>query len=809
MSRFLYVFIFTFILSHLHSFGQKKVLRAITSGDIIIDGKFNEPIWEFAPIAKDFVMHSPDNGKPILEEKKTEVQIVYNDDGIFIAAKMYDNEPEKILKEITQRDNFGAADNFSIFVNGLNDCQQDFRFYVSASGVQQDCVFTNQNGEDFTWDAIWESKVRITDFGWVAEIKIPYAAIRISDKKKQTWGLNFYRDIKRDNQGYSWNLIDTEINNESAQSGILEGIEDIETPTRLFFIPYSSYYLNANSSEKPKGELKGGLDIKYGINDAFTLDAILVPDFGQTKFDNVELNLSPFEQQFSENRPFFTEGSELFKKGDLLYSRRIGQTFLKDYEYEATLNANQELVKYPKAVNLLNALKVSGRTKNGLGIGVLNAVTEKTNVSIRDTESNETKTILLEPLANYNVLVLDQRFRQNSSVSFVNTNVTRNGSFRDANVSAALFDLNTKQNTFKLSGDYKYSYINESGNINTKKGYNTSLNFAETSGKYRYGIGGKYVSKDFDSNDLGILFQTHFYAFSGDASYRILNPNKTFNSFNTSLKLYSEFENKTSRIQTGAIELYTETTNHKNNYLGYGVKASPVKTFNFYEPRSFDDSKFLTIPESIRFSMTYLTNANKKFSLLFNPQIIFFNEKNRVNTGIYINPKYRFNNHFTLIYEFEFFRQNNNIGSAQDYNDLSVFAKRDVISYNNSLQGKFALNNTMTFNLSVRHYWAYDKNKQFLTLLDDGSTVENLIYNKNIDTNFNFWNLDLSYSWWFAPGSQISVLYRNFNLSTFTQGTKFSTDLGKNLNEAIKNENLNHIFSISVRYFIDYNSLKK
>ena len=179
------------LLTHFYSFGQKKVLNAITAGNITIDGKFNEPIWEYAPVAKDFVMFAPDNGRPINENKKTEVQIVYNDDAIFVAAKMYDDEPSKILKEITQRDNFGTSENFGIFINGFNDSQQDFRFYVSAAGVQADCIFTNENGEDFTWDAIWESHVKVTDFGWVAELKIPYAALRFSKKKEQTWGLNF------------------------------------------------------------------------------------------------------------------------------------------------------------------------------------------------------------------------------------------------------------------------------------------------------------------------------------------------------------------------------------------------------------------------------------------------------------------------------------------------------------------------------------------------------------------------------------------------------------------------------------------
>jgi hypothetical protein len=127
---------------------SKKVLRAIPASKMVIDGKFDEPIWEYAPIAKDFVMFAPDNGKPISENKKTEVQVVYNDDAIYVAAKLFDDEPTKMLREITQRDIFGTSEHFGIFINGFNDSQQDFRFFVSAAGVQMDCIFTNADGED-------------------------------------------------------------------------------------------------------------------------------------------------------------------------------------------------------------------------------------------------------------------------------------------------------------------------------------------------------------------------------------------------------------------------------------------------------------------------------------------------------------------------------------------------------------------------------------------------------------------------------------------------------------------------------------
>ncbi len=786
------------------SYSQKKRLNALASGNINIDGKLDEEIWQFAPIASDFFMYYPDNGKLVGQDKKTEVQVVYNDNGVFIAAKLFDNEPSKMLDEITQRDNVGSSELFGVFINGFNDSQQDFRFYVSLSGVQTDCVFTNQNGEDLSWDAIWISETQKTDFGWVVEMEIPYAALRFPKNKIQTWGINFFRENRRDRQYMTWNPIDLNIPNDSAQSGILTGIEDVETPTRLFLIPYSSFYLNSSEYEKTRGELKGGLDIKYGLNDAFTLDAILVPDFGQTKYDDIILNLGPFEQQFTENRPFFTESTDLFQKGNIFYSRRIGENLAS-----IETAPNETIEDFPNSIKLINALKISGRNKSGLGIGVLNAVSEKTSVTVRNTDTNQTKTALLEPLANYNVFVLDQRFRQNSSVSFVNTNVLKNGAYKDANVSAFVYDLNTKANSYNLKGDFKYSYINQTGNADNKTGFNTSMSIGETIGKFRYSLYGQYVSKDFDNNDLGIIYQTHFYSLNGNINYRILNPNKYFNSFNAKIESINEFENKTGKVQTSLIKLSFNTITLKNNEIGYGFVISPTKTYDFYEPRSFDESKYVIVPESFKLYGYYTSNFNHKFALDIYPQVIKLNEKNRINYRLSFSPRYRFNDHFSLIYSFEIFKQVNNIGSAQDYDNLSVFTRRNVISYNNNLQGKYAINNKMNFNLSVRHYWAYATSNKFLTLENDGNLTENTTYTNNVDSNFNAWNLDLSYNWWFAPGSQVSVLYRNFNLNTETYGSDFSKSLGRNLSDSFNNDNLNHIFSISVRYFIDYNTLKK
>lgn len=773
---------------------KKQIAAQRTAQRIVIDGQFTELDWNNASKAKDFVMFQPDNGKAESANETTEVRFLYDDEGIYIAAILHQN-PATILKEITQRDNFGSSEHFGIFINGFNDGQQDFRFFVSAAGTQMDCLATPFNGEDFSWDAIWESAVSITENAWQVEMKIPYAAIRFAKKEVQTWGINMLRERQEFKQKFTWNYIDSRIGNVFQQAGTLTNIEKISPPIRLFLLPYTSGYVNyfdGKLTSKPKI----GMDIKYGINDSFTLDAILIPDFGQTAFDNAILNLGPFEQQLNENRSFFTEGTDLFAKGNLFYSRRIGSR----PSHSATTRANEIITDAPKSVNLLNALKISGRTKDGLGVGVLNAITEKTYATIKDTLNNQYRKELIEPFTNYNVTVIDQRFRKNSSVTFINTDVIRNGNFRDANVSGLLFDLNTKANTYKLAGEMKWSYVNKGF---AQKGQNAFLNFAKTAGQWRYNIGGNYVSKDYNINDLGINFITNFYNTFGGLSYRTLNPTKVFNAINTRINYNLEWENSTQKLQDFRINYNLNLTTLKNHDYGLGINATPSKTYDFYQTRT--TGRYLQQPENVNIWGYISTNYNYTFAIDINPFVTIFNQNKRQSYGLGIGPRYRFNDKLFFEYKIDYYTDKNDKGYADTDNNQIIFSNRDVTTLENTIGGKYAINSQMTFNLKIRHYWSFSEIKNYLTLLPNGTLAANNSYQQNLNDNFNSWNFDLSYQWWFAPGSQISVLYRN-------NGQNYTNNINKqfynNLNQTFQN-NLNHTLSISVKYLIDYNKAKK
>ena len=425
ISAFLLVFTISFALAQ----SKKSLNISRADNPPKIDGDLNDSVWENAEIATDFVQFRPEIGIPDPENIRTEVKMAYDDEAIYLSAYLYD-DPNLILRQFTDRDNFGQSDFFAVVLNPNNDAQNDTSFFVTSSGTQGDALFNPTLGEDFSWNAVWESAVKITDKGWIVELKIPYRALRFTNQEEPIWGIQFHRHFRRTRAQSTWNPLDPTQGNIGLYHGELRGLNNIKPPVRLNLYPFATGILNDFDGET-KTDLVYGMDLKYGITDNFTLDATLIPDFSQAGFDNIVLNLGPFEQTFSEQRQFFTEGVELFSKGNLFFSRRIGNT------PSGRLDINEnERINSPNTVKVLNALKVSGRSKKGLGVGIFNAITEKTEAKITDEISGETRSETIEPFTNYNVLVVDQQFNGNSSISLINTNVLREGRFRDGNATA-------------------------------------------------------------------------------------------------------------------------------------------------------------------------------------------------------------------------------------------------------------------------------------------------------------------------------------------------------------------------------------
>jgi hypothetical protein len=452
-------------------FAQKKLEAKHIDEKISIDGELKENAWSNVKYSNSFTQVKPYPGKPATRD--TKVALCYDHEAIYIAA-ICNDQKDSVSKVLSLRDDYNAnLDAFGIFLDTYNDDQNGFGFGVTSKGVQLDFKIASTEFND-QLNLVWNSVVKITDTAWIAEIKIPFSAIRFPKKQIQDWGINFTRQISRYREESTWSPVNPDLENYLLEAGDVVGIENIDPPLRLALMPYVSSYLNHSKADGTTTSLNGGMDIKYGINEALTLDVTLVPDFGQVVFDQQVLNISPFEIQFNENRQFFTEGTELFTKAGLFYSRRIGvqapqsvlQTLLNDDEYLSNLAS---------ATQLYNASKVSGRLKNGLGVGVFNGITAPQYATAVNKITKEEREIMASPLTNYNVLVFDQNLKNNSSVTFTNTNVWRAGSFYDANVSGFNFNINTKDNKFNFNG--KTSLSAKLNKVSTELGYNYNLNF--------------------------------------------------------------------------------------------------------------------------------------------------------------------------------------------------------------------------------------------------------------------------------------------------------------------------------------------
>ena len=778
----------------------KKELQALRISEApVIDGKLDESAWENAEIAKDFVMFEPGDGDKEPQDQKTEVKIIYDNSAIYVAAYMQDPNPDKIMKQLSERDNFGTSDFFAIGISPNNDGQNMYAFFVTAGATQLDAQFSPANGEDFSWNEVWFSEVSFDEKGWYVEMKIPYSALRFAYGEDMTWGVNIHRRIESSRQQYVWNYIDKSTGRFTQYDGLLKGLKNIDPPTRLSFSPFGSFVLDSYDGNTDTS-LNFGMDLKYGITDNFTLFATLVPDFSQAGFDNVVLNLGPFEQVFSEQRQFFIEGADLLNKGNLFFSRRIGNAPVGKDDVEENFEEN-EIENNPDEVKVVNAVKVTGRSQKGLGIGVLNAVTENTYATVIDTITGETTRIKTEPLANYNVFVIDQEFNKNSSIGIVNTNVLREGDFRDANVTSLVMSLANRANSYRFSLDGSTSTIHEN-EINTT-GFATRMEFEKTKGRIRYSIRHRFSDDKYDKNDLGFQRNNNYNDIMGNVSYEIFKPTNHFNNFRVSF-FAGHFRRYEPSVTTGNyMEIDFFATNLKQFSYGLEIGTNIGERIDFFEPRT--EGRFWVRNGMFSTEGNFSTDFRKKIAVE-----VGIDYRTRYGTDEYsyelgIGPRYRVNDKLEFGYGFVLDRSFNQPGYADTLEDETIiFGVRQNNQIENSFSGKYNFNDKSSVSVSFRHYWstvAYQD--QYYELGEDGYLSPHP-YKQNNDVNFNNWNLDLRYVWQFTRGSEFVALYRN---TIQNEDDIADLSFGENLSDLLE-QPYGHLLSIKLIYYLDYNNIK-
>lgn len=803
--------IILFFLSFQLSFSYGQQVKSVSALRVAhapkIDAVLDDEVWRTADIATDFVQRAPHPGEG--STNRTEVKIVYDDVAMYIGAQLFDPHPDSILHELSERDNEANADAFGVFLDTYDDDINAYGFFVTSAGVQLDGRYSSQ-GQDLNWNAVWQSEVKINDKGWAVEFKIPYSAIRFPNLAEQKFGLNIIRKDRRTREEAFWSEIKPEVNGLINQSGHLTNITNLKSPVRLSISPYISTYLeNYPYNEKGKSNnsysLNGGMDIKYGINESFTLDMTLVPDFGQVQSDNKVLNLSPFEIQYNENRQFFTEGTELFTKGGLFYSRRVGGLPLNYFQPYYELGAGEYILSNPSSTQLINATKLSGRTKSNLGIGVFNATSAPSFAVIADSVGN-TRRIMTQPLTNYNVLVFDQALKNNSYISLINTNVMREGSTYDANVTGTEFKFANKSNKYAINGNAALTQLYYQDSVKPELGYVYAVTVGKISGKFTYNVQLNVKNDTYNPNDLGISNMNNTIETYANIGYNIFKPFWKLRDF--SVTAGTGYSRLFSPSFLWNYNIYGEAyTTFTKSFLstGAGFNFEPIITYDHWEPRV--KGHYYTYPKDYMGYYWFSSDYRKRFALDGRVRYKYFEENNRYDIAFGFNPRFRVNNKLSFIYGFDRTLQHDDIGfvNYDPYLDTITFGRRNVLTITNELNVNYVFTSKMSLSLRGRHYWSKAEYQQYYFLDEKGMLLNDSSYAGNSNVNFNAFNVDLVYKWRFSPGSEMSFVWKN---SIYTQGQQIINHFKDDVDETFNSPQTNS-FSIKVLYYLDYAMLKR
>ena len=545
------------------------------SGDVSIDGRLDEAAWSAARPVSDFTQSWPVADSPASE--RTEVRVLYDDAALYVGVRMFDSRPDSIAAQLARRDASGIySDWVHVFIDSYHDRRSGFRFSVNPRGVQKDVFHFNDNNEDLNWDAVWQVGTEVDSLGWTAEFRVPFSQIRFSGQEPaggRVWGFQVQREIARKEERDSWSPWSRSDAGVVSRFGELTGLEGVEPVRRMELQPYVSSRLTREPGEEDDPffednatQFNAGADFKLGLTPGLTLTGTVNPDFGQVEVDPAVINLSAFESFFSEKRPFFVEGADIFRFGDTrsynnynfeeyFYSRRIGRR-----PQRSLFTSDVAYVDSPEQSTILGAVKVSGKA-GPWSIGVQDAVTARETGRFLDG-SGDIRSGLVEPATNYFVSRVRRELnRSNTIVGAMLTAANRDmgdAVFTDLLHSRAFlggvdFEHRWGNRRYTVSGyvartrvDGSDSVIRATQNAPARyyqrpdaghlryDGSLTSLygNMYEIavqrSGDFHWSLASKRSEPGFELNDLGFMGRTDFHSFTPLVGMRWNTPRGIF-----------------------------------------------------------------------------------------------------------------------------------------------------------------------------------------------------------------------------------------------------------------------------------------
>ncbi len=589
-----------------------------------IDGLVNEKVWDATEWEGDFTQRQPYDGQPATQ--KTAFKIVYDNEALYVAIRAFDTEPGKIEKRMTRRDD-ADGDKVAIQIDSYYDRLTAFGFTITAAGVKTDKVFTNDNNEDLTWDPVWYVKTSFDSLGWIAEMKIPYTQLRFGNQENYTWGLQVLRYIFREEELSGWQAIPVEASGWVSKFGDLIGISGIKPKKEVELIPYvmgnTERYKKEDGNPFATGTDYGynaGLDGKIALTNDLTMNFTINPDFGQVEADPSVVNLTTLETYYQEKRPFFIEGNNIFSfrltdgnnplaQDNLFYSRRIGRI---PHHYPDTQDG--EFVDQPENTTILGAFKLSGKTSQGISVGVMECVAQEEQAVI-DSEGNRRKETV-EPMTNYFNARVQKDFNKGESI-FGGMFTSTNRFIRDSSVSLLPTAANTggldftrywKDKTYFLTVAGAFSYISGSEEAITKLqrspvhyyqrpdaknisvdssrtslfGHGGNIEFGKTGeGHWQYVAWITWRSPGFDLNDMGYSRQGDIIQQVLWVGYRIWEPFSIFRSLNASFNQWTGWDFAGENVYQGlSLDATMQFKNYWTFSSGIGWDGQNLNRYN-------------------------------------------------------------------------------------------------------------------------------------------------------------------------------------------------------------------------------------
>jgi hypothetical protein len=694
---------------------------------IRVDGRLTEAVWQGAG-STGFTQRNPLDGKPASE--RTEVWVAFDEKALYVAARMFDSEPGKIVSLLGRRDDELDSDWFTFAVDPYLDRRSGFSFSVNPAGSIIDRSLYNDEWDDSTWDGVWESATQVDDRGWTVEMRIPFNQLRFPVRDEYVWGVNFVRTLQRKNEQDYFSWVPKEENGFVSRFARLTGIGHIHPGRHFEVMPYGAGKLTFSPREEENPFRTGsdlfanvGLDLKVGLKSNLTLDLSLNPDFGQVEVDPAEVNLSVFETYYSEKRPFFIEGANIFAFGyggansnwgfnwmnpEFFYSRRVGQPPQGSVVSEG-------FVRYPEMTTILGAAKVTGKVAGNWNLGFMSAVTARESAEV-DNLGDRSRQVV-EPFSDYSVLRVQKEFNQGrQGLGFIATGV-----FRDLDDQEGLRNVLGRQalalgadgwlqlgrsqdwaltgwlGASRVSGSREYildlqrsplhyfqrpdaDYLTLDPGALSLSGWAGRLALNKQKGNliFNAALGG--MSPGFEANDLGYQWRGDYINAHLVAGYKWLHPGKVFRSASLQAALARGWDfGGNALMKNYFLFLNSEFLNYWGSFaeLGY-IDAS-------YDKEATRGGPLLRLPPGYMMSFEIYSDSRKPLVFSFDVEWSRRNDNSRdFGLGPQLRWKPRSNISLTVHPEVEFYDTYRQwVANIDDPSQAATYGRRYVFAHLN------------------------------------------------------------------------------------------------------------------------------